>query len=217
MILPEPFIDPSVLEGIKAGASWADSRDVTEIDWVKRRLDAWIDFDVINGRPVKPGKSTGKRQGRYMLGHWGEAKAADAVVFVFDRNGRRWIVMVERADGHGWAVPGGYVDPGESALQTAVRELGEETGLKLPGASWTETEARPVPDPRESDESWMVTKPCVGDGGVVDRLPSLKGQDDAKQAVWVPADSYDELVEYLDRVHGGKVFAAHVDMLRSLL
>lgn len=32
---------------------------------------------------------------------------------------------------HWWITPGGGVDPGETALQTAVRELAEETGLRV--------------------------------------------------------------------------------------
>ncbi|WP_345350969.1 NUDIX domain-containing protein [Actinoallomurus liliacearum] len=256
------YTHESVLKGIEDGADWADpTMDPTTIDWAERQARAAIPFDVENGRPVAPVK-TDIRYGRNELGHWGEALAADAVVFVFLKDGRRFrkggrrflrdvrrflksgcrfrkdvrrflrdvrrflmggrrlILMVERADGHGWAVPGGFVDPGEvdrkAYREAAARELNEETGLTLPGASWTEMKPRYVPDPRASDEAWMVTVPCVADLDV-DQLPSVKGQDDAKHAVWVPADSYDELVEYLDRVHSGKVFAAHVDMLRSLL
>ncbi|MEU6744282.1 NUDIX domain-containing protein [Streptosporangium sandarakinum] len=39
--------------------------------------------------------------------------------------------MVERSDGHGWAVPGGYVEPGEGPAHAAVREPEEGTGLTL--------------------------------------------------------------------------------------
>ncbi|MEP9381962.1 NUDIX hydrolase [Nocardioides cheoyonin] len=36
---------------------------------------------------------------------------------------------------HWWMTPGGGIDPGESDLEAAVREVGEETGLELePGA-----------------------------------------------------------------------------------
>src|SRR5271155_4136952 len=37
-----------------------------------------------------------------------------------------------RAHGGQWALPGGRCDPGESFEETALRELEEELGLKLP-------------------------------------------------------------------------------------
>ncbi|MFC7650347.1 NUDIX domain-containing protein [Streptosporangium lutulentum] len=93
------------------------------------------------------------------MGHWGEQVCADAVVTATDEAARRWLVMVERSDGHGWALPGGYVDSGEDPAQAAVRELKEETGLILTGLPWQVLPARYVPDPRASDEAWMVTVP----------------------------------------------------------
>ena len=41
------------------------------------------------------------------------------------------ILLVRRADNGRWAVPGGYMEPGESAAEAAAREVLEETGLQV--------------------------------------------------------------------------------------
>lgn len=225
---------PSVLEGIAAGAEWADpAMDPTEIDWPARQARAAIPFRVIDGAPVNPCAPTGIRYGRNECGHWGEALAADALVLVHLRVSRlrtlwrwltrrpttvRYVLMVERADRHGWALPGGHVDPEDkTAIEAAARELREEATLDLSGASWTATKPRYVPDPRASDEAWMVTVLCSVDLGRVDLLPEVTGADDAAQAAWVRANSYEDLVAYLEVNFQGRVFPAHVEMLEESL
>ncbi|MEU6069916.1 NUDIX hydrolase [Streptomyces sp. NPDC047082] len=63
-----------------------------------------------------------------------EAKMAHprmaAGALFFDADGR--VLMVEPTYKNYWEIPGGYVEVGESPLQAAVREVGEEWGITPP-------------------------------------------------------------------------------------
>ncbi|MEV6375801.1 NUDIX domain-containing protein [Micromonospora musae] len=218
---PRTYTHPSVLDGIAAGASWADpTMDPTDIDWTERRKRAAIPFPLVDGRPVNPYAPTGIRYGRNELGHWGEAQAADAIVTATTTYGWRWLLLIERGDGHGWALPGGNVDPGEDPTDAAYRELAEETGLNVPRrrGDYVTLPARYVPDPRASDEAWMVTTPVhIGVGSGYRLLPDVTGRDDARRAAWVPAADYACLTRHLADTHGGHVFTAHRDLLADIL
>ena len=48
---------------------------------------------------------------------------------VFNDNGE--ILLQKRADNGQWGLPSGYVDAGESVKQAAVREVLEETGIRV--------------------------------------------------------------------------------------
>ncbi|MGC5054557.1 NUDIX domain-containing protein [Micromonospora sp. DT48] len=213
------YTHPSVLDGIAAGAPWADPlMDPTRIDWTARRAAAAIPFPLVDGRPVNPYAPTGIRYGRNELGHWGEQQCADAIVTA-TVHGRRWLLLIERSDGHGWALPGGYVDPGEDPTAAAYRELAEETGLTVHRTDAHVTlPPRYVPDPRASDEAWMVTTPVHIDAGRAFRtLPAVTGRDDARRAAWIPAADYACLIRHLADTHDGQVFAAHRDLLADFL
>ncbi|WP_051866277.1 NUDIX domain-containing protein [Streptosporangium roseum] len=210
------YTHPDVLSrGVRDG--WADPQtDPTRIDWAARQAAAAIPFEVVDGRPVSPGAPTGIRYGRGELGHWGEQQAADAIVTATTKTGR-WLLMVERDDDHGWAICGGMVEPNEDPADTAVREGKEETGIDLAGMPRAVWPARYVPDPRASDEAWIVTWPVLFDLDEVAELPAVAGADDARRAEWVRADTYAALVTHLADTYEGRVFAAHQALLAETL
>lgn len=49
---------------------------------------------------------------------------------VLDRTNQK-ILLVCRADNGRWAVPGGYMEPGESLTEACAREVWEETGVHI--------------------------------------------------------------------------------------
>jgi ADP-ribose pyrophosphatase YjhB (NUDIX family) len=59
------------------------------------------------------------------------------------------IVLIERKNPpHGWALPGGFVDWGESLEEAAVREAREETSLNVTLTRQFHTYSDPNRDPR---------------------------------------------------------------------
>lgn len=54
------------------------------------------------------------------------------IIIEINDSGQKKIVLINRKNPpHGWAIPGGFVDYGESLEIAAVREAFEETGLSV--------------------------------------------------------------------------------------
>lgn len=82
------------------------------------------------------------------------------------------IVLIQRKNPpYGWALPGGYVDYGESLENAAIREAKEETNLKLKALRQFRCYSDPQRDPRGHTVTTVFT--ALGKG-------TLKAKDDAK-------------------------------------
>jgi ADP-ribose pyrophosphatase YjhB (NUDIX family) len=101
------------------------------------------------------------------------------------------IVLIKRKNPpYGWAIPGGFIDYGESAEQAAIREAEEETSIKVTDLKLFNVYSAPDRDPRYHTLSVVFTargegKPRAGDdaeeAGVFtqDSLPSSLAFDHA--------------------------------------
>ena len=84
------------------------------------------------------------------------------------------IVLIERKNmPFGWAIPGGFVDYGETAESAAVREAKEETSLEVRLVRQLKTYSDPERDPRQHTAAVVF----IGKG-----TGTLKAADDAKAA-----------------------------------
>jgi 8-oxo-dGTP diphosphatase len=99
------------------------------------------------------------------------------------------VLVVQRANppfAGGWALPGGFVEQGETVAMAAPRELEEETGLRVGLLQLLGVYDTPGRDPR----GWTVSVVYLA------RIPvraEVKGGDDAREAGWFTVAELPEL------------------------
>jgi 8-oxo-dGTP diphosphatase len=127
--------------------------------------------------------------------------AADCVVLTF-RDERAWVLLVERGNEPfkgKWALPGGFMEWGESCEKTARRELEEETSLSGVKLEFLGIFSKPGRDPRGT----IVSTAFIG---LVNSLKAaVRAHDDAAKAEWFPFHDHPELAfDHLDIVQTAK-------------
>lgn len=133
---------------------------------------------------------------------------ADSVVI---QSGHVLMIKRRAEPGKGlWALPGGYVNANtdKSVLDAAIRELREETGIKVPEPVLRGSikDSRVFDAIDRSPRGRIIThcfKIELPDGP----LPRVKGQDDAEKARWVP----------IAEVKSEECFEDHYEILQTFL
>ncbi len=102
-----------------------------------------------------------------------------------DMGGRLAVLMIRRGNHPHigkWALPGGFVENGETAEAAAKRELQEETGIEA-DAEQLVTVSTPGRDPR----GWTISTVFLG---VLPQAVTPHAADDAREARWFTVDYF---------------------------
>lgn len=121
------------------------------------------------------------------------------------------VLLVTRgaAPGRGLlALPGGFLDPGEKIKDAALRELKEETGIKVPVPvlRGSIVNSGVFDDPNRSARGRTITHAFHIKLDEPD-LPAVKGGSDAARARWVP----------LGNLRRDQLFEDHYDIIETLV
>lgn len=192
---------------------WAEPAASPEeiTDWEARQAAALVGFEFDeHGWPLHPHGRTG-RTGRN-LGRWGENQAADPIVVAGSGANRR-VLLIQRDDIGVWAIPGGMVDPGETAPETLRRELREETAVDLAEHAPTILSRQVVADWRNTDHAWVASTAALYE--LPAQVAATAG-DDAANVGWFPFGSLAELDAALAE-DGRSLYAAHRPLLQTAL
>ena len=131
--------------------------------------------------------------------------AADAIIELIDHPDRP-IVLIERKNPpHGWAIPGGFVDIGESVPDAAVREAMEETSMDVKLRCLLGCYSDPGRDPRGHTVSMIYVAQAHGEPVAADDAANVGIFDPAAVDVPLAFDHARILQDYIRYRRTGSV------------
>ncbi len=133
----------------------------------------------------------------------------DSVVI---QSGHVLLIQRKAQPGRGlWAIPGGFIAHAETAIDSAIRELREETRIKVPEAVLRgSVRCEKLFDaPERSLRGRTITQAFLFELPEQDALPRVKGSDDAAFAKWF---SFDQVVKMTDQL-----FEDHASIIKTMI
>ncbi|MEL7036856.1 MAG: NUDIX hydrolase [Cyanobacteria bacterium J06592_8] len=97
----------------------------------------------------------------------------DIIIELTDKPNRPIVLIERRNEPYGWAIPGGFVDYGESVETAAQREAQEETGLEVTLIEQFYVYSDPNRDPRQHTLSVVFLAIAKGEPVAADDAKNL--------------------------------------------
>jgi ADP-ribose pyrophosphatase YjhB (NUDIX family) len=110
---------------------------------------------------------------------------ADAIIIA---ETEQKILLIDRIDGGGWALPGGFVNDDESSLAAAIREASEEAAAEVTTGDLVYRGI--VDDPRNTEWRWIETDAYLFS---LPHATDAHARDDARDAGWFALDDLPHL------------------------
>ena len=184
------------------------------VDWVKEPANAEAVATIKGEKAYNNKYGADYEEVKKIWGYEFPAQCADAVV---TQSGH--ILLVERKNFPGkgnYALPGGHLE-NESALDGCIRELRQETRLKVPQRILRNRirDRRTFDHPERSERGWVRTDAFLIELEDQDHLETVKGKkvadvegaDDAARAFWVP----------ISELTPDNMFEDHFDIIQALV
>jgi ADP-ribose pyrophosphatase YjhB (NUDIX family) len=161
------------------------SKKLTSVNFLSSQYEHDYEADDVNSRPGE--KEFLDNYDPHAYTDKDVSHSADNIIFVRGDDNRLKVLLIQRG-GHpykgSWAHPGGFIDDGESKADAAVRELEEETMIRMDTKflQFVKSYDREDRDPRMN----VVMNTHVA---LIPTLPPFHGSDDAVHAELVDVET----------------------------